>query len=156
MITIKRRGLQPDDPLTPAPRPHLTRSRPSPRRRTQSTTGGSEPAPPSRGPGGAGRQPAPREPRARPRRSVAPAAAGHQDGEVWRTRSGIISLGASGCPHKPLVELGDTTREQGPIGMIVAAAITQLPRPAARDDHRAGRQSRRRPDPGPLALPGAA
>jgi len=47
--------------------------------------------------------------------------------EVWRTWSGITGVGSFRLPHELLVELGDTARELGlPIGTIVTAAITQL------------------------------
>jgi hypothetical protein len=48
-------------------------------------------------------------------------------GEVWRAWSGIAGVGSFRLPHELLVEQGDTARElRLPIGMIVAAAITQL------------------------------
>ena len=71
----------------------------TPRRQTQSSTGGPEPTASTRNPGGG----------------------------IWREWSGIINVGRFRLPHELLVELGDTAREQTlPIGMLVTAAITQL------------------------------
>jgi hypothetical protein len=59
--------------------------------------------------------------------SSAPPAAENADGGIWREWSGITGVGSFRLPHELLVELGAASREQGlPIGMIVAAAITQL------------------------------
>ena len=57
-------------------------------------------------------------------RSERPIPAG---GEVWREWTGLTGVGSFRLPHELLAELGDTARELGlPIGLIVAAAITQL------------------------------
>jgi hypothetical protein len=46
---------------------------------------------------------------------------------VWREWTGLTGVGSFRLPHELLAELGDTARELGlPIGLIVAAAITQL------------------------------
>jgi hypothetical protein len=48
-------------------------------------------------------------------------------GEVWREWSALTGVGSFRLPHDLLAELGDTARELGlPIGLIVTAAITQL------------------------------
>jgi hypothetical protein len=138
---MRRRGLQIDDPLGPGqsaqpgqppaeadpaeaeplaarrggqaggePTDHAVsaESARKPKRRDRSTTG---PAP-------SGRR---REPAARSER---PTPAG---GDVWREWTGLTGVGSFRLPHELLAELGDTARGLGlPIGLIVAAAITQL------------------------------
>lgn len=141
MSAIRRRGLQIDDPLgpgqsaqpaqppaeadpaaaetpdvrsggraggEPTDRAVSADSARKPKRRDRSTTG---PAP-------SGRR------RERAARSERPTPAG---GEVWREWTGLTGVGSFRMPHELLAELGDTARELGlPIGLIVAAAITQL------------------------------
>ena len=141
MSAMRRRGLQIDDPLGPGqsaqpgqppaeadpaaaeasaarrggqaggePTDHAVSadSARKPNRRDRSTTG---PAP-------SGRRPE------RAARSERPTPAG---GEAWREWTGLTGVGSFRLPHELLAELGDTARELGlPIGLIVAAAITQL------------------------------
>ena len=101
-----RRGEQAED--EPTDRAVSADSARKPKRRDRSTTG---PAPSGR-----------RGERAA--RSERPIPAG---GEVWREWTGLTGVGSFRLPHELLAELGDTARELGlPIGLIVAAAITQL------------------------------
>ena len=135
MSTVRRRGLQIDDPLSTAPTSHTGQSAAGVRgARTVRDSGeagpGEHPSPTARSAGeGRGRLTTGERPRCRPSRRVPPprhGAAGDSV-SVWRAWSGITGVGSFRLPHELLVELGDTARELGlPIGMIVTAAITQL------------------------------
>jgi hypothetical protein len=140
MSAMRRRGLQIDDPLGPAQPPAKADSAAAeapaarrggqaggeptdravsadsarkPKRSDRSTTG---PAPSGPAPSGRRRERAARSERRTP-----------AGGEVWREWTGLTGVGSFRLPHELLAELGDTARELGlPIGLIVAAAITQL------------------------------
>ena len=125
MSTIRRRGLQLDDPLTPSHQ-HPQPDDPTPPDTIQHRRAGADglnPKPRRRGNAAGARRPAtPNE-----SKPSAPTAADKADGGIWREWSGIINVGSFRLPHELLVELGDTAREQTlPIGMLVTAAITQL------------------------------
>jgi hypothetical protein len=129
MSTVRRRGLQIDDPLGPA-EPTQPDKRPAEagmttkpgeiaRRAAQTTDHPSEE-------GQRGEPEGEQDETGTPRRPDAPAPQAASR-EVWRAWSGITAVGSFRLPHELLVELGDTARELGlPIGMIVTAAITQL------------------------------
>lgn len=101
MTAPRRRSLQIDDPLGPAPgQPSQGMARPD----------ASADASPETNRDG----------------QVAAAVRASTDG-VWRAWSGITGVGSFRLPHELLSELGDTARElRLPIGMIVTAAITEL------------------------------
>jgi hypothetical protein len=125
MSTIRRRGLQLDDPLAPSHR-HPRPDDPTPPNTIQH--GRAEADVPNLKPRRRGKAAGARRP-ATPNESKpsAPPAADKADGGIWREWSGITNVGSFRLPHELLIELGDTAREQGlPIGMLVAAAITQL------------------------------
>lgn len=127
MTTVRRRGLQIDDPLGTSP--------------TQADRTVTEPMQPT-APAGAATRPVDATNRRSEQRQRADTArqqntvAARPDGAgmssaaspgVWRAWSGITAVGSFRLPHELLVELSDTARELGlPIGMIVTAAITQL------------------------------
>ena len=118
MSTVRRRGLQIDDPLG-ANQPARGNERST---ETGSPTASKVPADGLRGEAPRGRQ----DETGTPRHTAVPEP---QDAsrEVWRAWSGITGVGSFRLPHELLVELSDTARELGlPIGMIVTAAITQL------------------------------
>ena len=118
MSSLRRRGLQLDDPLGPG-RPgenHVAvadkgvERRSEPRENKRAVQAAEKPA-------AAGQKPA----RAI-RRHVA-----DDGGSAWREWSGFTGVGSFRLPQELLTELGDTARELGlPIGMLVTAAITQL------------------------------
>jgi hypothetical protein len=118
MSSVRRRRLQIDDPLgADQPTQGSERSK-----ETGSPTASELPAHGQRGEPQSGRQ----DEAGTPRHTVSPGRQG-ASGEVWRAWSGITGVGSFRLPHELLVELSDTARELGlPIGMIVAAAITQL------------------------------
>ena len=129
MSTVRRRGLQIDDPLgvgqlTQGNEPPLeagaaTASQTAANRPVQASDRTSEDGQREE-PRSAGRQTA--TPRQTTARMPQPA-----NREVWREWSGITGVGSFRLPHELLVDLSDTARELGlPIGMIVTAAITQL------------------------------
>ena len=140
MSTLRRRGLQIDDPLGPS-----RSTQPSEPADETATAGGSDLTRDGRAGGdptdrptstGSARKP--------PRRDGAPGASGpaaaarreqagrgqhvaQAGGDVWREWTGLTGVGSFRLPHELLLELGDTARELGlPIGMMVTAAITQL------------------------------
>jgi hypothetical protein len=139
MTTLRRRGLQIDDPLGPArsPGPTAAADEPAVTDRSDRTRHGraagatASDRPASAAPA---RKPPRRRPAAgAPRGGAAGAgavrgeAAGDKGTEVWREWSGLTGVGSFRLPHELLAELSDTARELGlPIGLIVAAAITQL------------------------------
>ena len=129
MTTVRRRGLQIDDPLGTAqpqqpmgpPAEASVPTAPAAAKRPVEATGRLSDEW-QRGERESGRQ-------------DETVAAGHSTAqmpqpanrEVWRVWSGITGVGSFRLPHELLVELGDTARQLGlPIGMIVTAAITQL------------------------------
>jgi hypothetical protein len=137
--TLRRRGLQIDDPLGPgrptqpsepddepaaAERSELTRNGRAAREATEQRRSTRS----ARKPHGEG-APGASSPATAGRREQA-GASGHvaREGvEVWREWTGLSGVGSFRLPHELLLELGDTARELGlPIGMIVTAAITQL------------------------------
>jgi hypothetical protein len=133
MSTVRRRGLQIDDPLAPRqpatpdnPPPESAEPAPSAIQAGPVQASTRDPQPGRRAKVGGGSRPASADKqgsRSRP-------AVGHGDSGdsgVWRGWSGITGVGSFRLPHELLVELGATARELGlPIGMIVTAAITQL------------------------------
>jgi hypothetical protein len=125
MSTIRRRGLQLDDPLTPSHQ-HPQPDDPTPPhtiRHGRAGADGHNPKPRRQGKAAGARRPA----TTNESKPSAPTAADTADGRIWREWSGITNVGSFRLPHELLVELGDTAREHGlPIGMIVTAAITQL------------------------------
>ncbi|MBV8952226.1 MAG: hypothetical protein JOZ99_15225 [Actinobacteria bacterium] len=132
MTTVRRRGLQLDDPLTRTqPAAAETASAETAGQASPNTTrDGSVEAGTTASTAGRTRT-APAKPRAARGREPAPPAetapSDNQEDRVWRTWSGVTGVGSFRMPHELLTELGDTAREQGlPIGMIVTAAITQL------------------------------
>jgi hypothetical protein len=129
MSTVRRRGLQMDDPLgvgqlTQGNEPPLeggaaTASQTAANRPVQASDRSSEDGQREE-PRGAERQTA--TPRQTTARVPQPA-----DSVAWREWSGITGVGSFRLPHELLVELSDAARGLGlPIGMIVTAAITQL------------------------------
>jgi hypothetical protein len=135
MTTLRRRGLQIDDPLGPGRPIPLPASADSASER-EGNDGARGDAPAVATPAGSARKPRriAREPatsrgarpsrRNQPGRQEQPAPSGEG---VWREWSGLTGVGSFRLPHGLLAELGDTARELGlPIGMIVAAAIAQL------------------------------
>jgi len=141
MTTLRRRGLQIDDPLGPGRAVKSADSpedpavaedsdaAPSERARDVAGTDGRSSAGSARK---AGRSdPAPRASRragaGRGKRSVGEHQGVASGDGVWRRWSGLTGVGSFRLPHELLAELGDRARELGlPIGMIVAAAIVQL------------------------------
>lgn len=130
MSSVRRRGLQIDDPLgsdqppqpigPPTEASVSTASQAAAHRPVEATDQLSEEGQ-REGPG-SGR---PDETVASRHATAGLAQPAHR--EIWRTWSGITSVGSFRLPHELLVELGDTARGVGlPIGMIVTAAITQL------------------------------
>ncbi len=130
MTTVRRRGLQIDDPLGPGEPTHPDKP---PTEAGRTTTSGEV----ARRPGAASDRISEDRQRGEPH-------SGRQDEtgtpwhtgapvpepasrEVWRAWSGITGVGSFRLPHELLVELGDAARGvELPIGMIVTAAITQL------------------------------
>lgn len=146
--TLRRRGLQIDDPLGPGPTQpsepddepdeegsELTRNGRAGREATAQRPSTRSVRKPH-----ADAAPGASSPATADRREQA-SASGHVSqagGEVWREWTGLSGIGSFRLPHELLLELGDTARELGlPIGMIVTAAITQTARPAARHDRSA-------------------
>ena len=131
MTTVRRRGLQIDDPLSPG-QPGVEEKSPSqsaehtpPKPIREGHVQASTSAPPPEQPGNAGNESRPAS--ASEQEPPAHTAAGHEENGIWRAWSGVTGVGSFRLPHELLVELGDTARELGlPIGMIVTAAITQL------------------------------
>jgi len=127
MTTLRRRGLQIDDPLGPSQSAEpndlpaeLTPAKPRTRRAAAKDNGTSKPER-QRKQGAIGRA------STAPRQEDLRKTAGHRDSEVWREWSGLTGVGSFRLPHELMAELGDTARELGlPIGLIVTAAITQL------------------------------
>ena len=130
MTTLRRRGLQIDDPLGPSqsaepnepPAEELALT-PGKLRTGQAAAKDNATSKPERQ----------RKPGAVARASTAQRqealrkTAGQGDSEVWREWSGLTGVGSFRLPHELLAELGDTARQLGlPIGLIVAAAITEL------------------------------
>jgi hypothetical protein len=134
MSALRRRGLKLDDPLGPSqtPRPDeppaQSDNAPIPQatlsRREANDDRAAKPTSAPRRTSRAGRQrsaTADKQPAAAAE-PAAPTATG-----VWREWSATTSVGSFRLPHELLIELSDTARELGlPIGLIVAAAITQL------------------------------
>ena len=115
MSTVRRRGLQIDDPLG-ADQPTQASERST---ETGSPTASEVPAHGQRGEPQSGRQ----DETGTPRHTALQDASR----EVWRAWSGITGVGSFRLPHELIVELSDTARQLGlPIGMIVTAAIAQL------------------------------
>jgi hypothetical protein len=129
MSTVRRRGLQIDDPLGPA-EPTQPDERPA---EAGMTTKQEETA---RRPVDRADHPSEERERGEPEgEQLGPGTPRHLDApapraasrEVWRVWSGITGVGSFRLPHELLVELSNTARELAlPIGMIVTAAITQL------------------------------
>lgn len=119
MTTVRRRGLQIDDPLAsslpdtdgkPLVEPVDDTPGTIPQQRAQASTRGSR----SRR----------TQTKPLPATDSKPPPA---DSGVWRVWSGVSAVGSFRVPHELLVELGDAGRELGlPIGLIVTAGITQL------------------------------
>jgi hypothetical protein len=129
MTTLRRRGLQLDDPLAPTapaaardnPSAESARHTPPTPTRDGRVQAGTNASPPSR-PGKA-----PTRPRAAGGEPEPPASAAAGQEEIWRVWNGVTGVGSFRLPHELLIELSDTARALGlPIGMIVTAAITQL------------------------------
>ena len=135
---IRRRGLQIDDPLRPG------QSAEPAQPPAEADRAAAEASAVSRG-GQAGGKPtdhagsadSARKPKRRDRSTPGPAPSGQRagrtarrtpaGGDVWREWTGLTGVGSFRLPHELLAELGDTARELGlPIGLIVAAAVTQL------------------------------
>jgi hypothetical protein len=141
MTTLRRPGLQIDDPLGPGRAVHPADSLEKPPAAEDSDSAPSERAPDigrtdGRSSAGSARKagrsdPAPRASR-RPGAERGTRSVGEHQGVasgdgVWRRWSGLTGVGSFRLPHELLAELGDRARELGlPIGMIVAAAIAQL------------------------------
>ena len=131
MSTVRRRGLQIDDPLGPGAGTQpdnaptevgatTTSGRGVARRAVEASDRISEDG--QRGEPQKGRQDQTGTPRNAGASVPQPASR-----ELWRAWSGITGVGSFRLPHELLDELGDTARQLGlPIGMIVTAAITQL------------------------------
>jgi hypothetical protein len=131
---LGRRGLKLDDPLGPSqtPRPHEPPAQPDNAPIPQATHNG----PQSNDGRTAKSKSTPRRARRPERQRSAtvdkqPAAAAEPAAQtatrIWREWSATTSVGSFRLPHELLIELSDTARELGlPIGLIVAAAITQL------------------------------
>ena len=130
MTTVRRRGLQLDDPLGAGSRPgrRVGGEAGAPHRLERARMGESRRAVDHGARGsGAERRRADSEPRPSRRGQNAARGSRLSSGDVWRAWSGITGVGSFRLPHELLVELGDTARElELPIGMIVTAAITQL------------------------------
>ncbi len=137
MSSIRRRGLQIDDPLgperpSPPAEPDAQSAAPPGPSPTQdgrppnATTDGSAPA--RSDPQPAGRKAAVYRPAAaETEQSAATGLSAQVNGDAWREWTGPTGVGSFRLPHELLLELGDTARElQLPVGMLVAAAITQL------------------------------
>ena len=138
MTTLRRRGLQIDDPLGPGRSAAPTASTDEPPRTDQSRRPPRERKtrrPTTRRPAERRANPRPPVPLAAHRGAPAfgassPAAGSRpysQPRECGGSGAGSPGVGSFRLPHELLAELGDTARELGlPIGMIVTAAITQL------------------------------
>jgi hypothetical protein len=131
MTTVRRRGLQLDDPLAPTQAADRDKPAAESAERTPPTAlqkerarAGTSASPPAR-PGTMLTRPRPAsDPESEPPGQTT---AGHEENASWRVWSGVTGVGSFRLPHELLIELGDTARELGlPIGMIVTAAITQL------------------------------
>jgi hypothetical protein len=131
MTTVRRHGLQLDDPLAPiqaAARNKPAAESPEHTPPTAVHHGRVKPAtsasPPTR--------PGTTSARLRPARGREPeppnqTTADHEENRIWRVWNGVTGVPSFRLPHELLIELGDTARQLGlPIGMIVTAAITQL------------------------------
>jgi hypothetical protein len=119
MSTVRRRGLQIDDPLGADQPTHASE------RSTEAgcPTASEVPADGQRGEPQSGRQ----DETGTPLRHTSSPGRQPATRDVWRAWSGITGVGSSRLPHELLVELSDNARELGlPIGMIATAAITQL------------------------------
>jgi hypothetical protein len=130
VTTLRRRGLQIDDPLGPSQSAEpneppaaefaLTPGKLRTGQAAAKDDGTSKPER-QRKPGAVARASAAQ------RQEALRETAGQGDSEVWREWSGLTGVGSFRLPHELLAELGDTARQLGlPIGLIVAAAITQL------------------------------
>ena len=117
MSSLRRRGLQLDDPLGPGPPAGngdgvanvAVERKPEPREKKRPTKTAGRPA-------ATGQKPA--RPISR---------GGDDDRRAWREWSAFTGVGSFRLPQELLTELGDTARElELPIGMLVTAAITQL------------------------------
>jgi hypothetical protein len=112
MSTLRKRGLEIDDPLAPGRSEAREQEAPAEVQPESLGDGRSTPADRSTG-----------EPEPASRGAQRPP----EPGEVWREWSGISSVGSFRLPHELLTELSDTARETGlPVGLIVTAAVTQL------------------------------
>jgi hypothetical protein len=118
MSTVRRRGLQIDDPLGADQRTQASeRSAEAGSPAASEVPADGQRGEPQRGGQDEGGTPRPTTSPGRQRSSR----------EVWRAWSGVTGVGSFRLPHELLVELSDTARELGlPIGMIVTAAITRL------------------------------
>jgi hypothetical protein len=129
MSSVRRRGLQIDDPLGSAEPTQPDKGLAEAGRTTTSSEMARRPVETTDHPseeGQRGEREGEQAETGTPRRPDAPASQAPSR-EVWRAWSGITGVGSFRLPHELLVELGDTARELGlPIGMIVTAAIAQL------------------------------
>jgi hypothetical protein len=131
---LRRRGLKLDDPLGPSqtPRPHEPPAQPDNapiRQATQNRreTNDDRTAKPTSAPRRTSRAQRQRPATVDKQPAAAAAPAAQTATGVWREWSATTSVGSFRLPHELLIELSDTARELGlPIGLIVAAAITQL------------------------------
>jgi hypothetical protein len=136
MSTLRRRGLQIDDPLGPgrAVQPTVPADEPGAegpdRARNGRAQGEASDRPSTIGSARKPRQPArsaSRSTRVGRRKQHRGRQVAQPGDGLWREWSGITSVGSFRLPHELLAELGDAARELGlPIGMIVTAAITRL------------------------------
>jgi hypothetical protein len=130
MTTLRRRGLQIDDPLGPT---QSARHDPPPPQATVPTpdaiqNGGAEATDRLSDPGRRGERDGTSSPSTvLQQKTSTPNHPDRPDNEVWRAWTGITGVGSFRIPHELLAELGDAARElQLPVGMIVTAAITHL------------------------------
>jgi hypothetical protein len=130
MTTLKRRSLEIDDPLGPS---QSTEPNQPPTDELALTPGTHRTRQAAAKDNGTSKPERQRKPGAVARASTAQRqealrkTAGQGDSEVWREWSGLTGVGSFRLPHELLAELGDTARQlELPIGLIVAAAITQL------------------------------
>jgi hypothetical protein len=141
MTTLRRRGLQIDDPLGPGRGVQPADSLEEPAVAEDSDSAPSERAQDvgateERSSAGSARKAGRSDPAPRASRRSGAGRRKHSGGEhpgtssvdgVWRQWSGLTGVGSFRLPHELLAELGDRARELGlPIGMIVAAALAQL------------------------------
>jgi hypothetical protein len=119
--TIRRRGLQIDDPLTPTESAPPVPAAEPPASAIEQTT--DERTAPERN----RRRGEPVSLGIRGLGELSPVYSSAGDRGLWRSWSGITSVGSFRLPHELLAELSDNARELGlPVGLIVTAAITQL------------------------------